>query len=94
LLREVKVKIAGGARNKYFTTPLRSSAIFGPSAALPATFGRRQMTNEALTRGAPAPKHPRQCEKQNLRFVHEHKENGDFSRKVGTFFLWRRCSVG
>ena len=58
-LRGVKVKIAGGARNNYFTTPLRSSAIFGPSAALPASFGRRQMTNEALTRGAPAPKHPR-----------------------------------
>ena len=33
-LREVEVKVAGGARDTYLTTPLRSSAIFGPSAAL------------------------------------------------------------
>ena len=29
---------------------------------------------------------PRQCEKQNLRFVHEHKKNGDFWHNLRTFF--------
>jgi hypothetical protein len=35
-----------------------------------------------------------QCEKQNLRFVHEHKKNGDFWHNLRTLFFVRRCSEG
>ena len=50
----------------------------------------RPTTNDA-TCGPPA---WLQCEKKNLRFVHEHKKDGDFWHILRAFFFVRCCSEG